>query len=473
MRSALGAIPGVKEKLKTLERSNRSRNTQPEVIYLPYIDFHTQRQLYEEWIALYNENIRHIRHERKKLGYHPKYQLIKSAHLNFIHEVTRCIIEQLREENKTWAYEGGVRLNPNAPYTLWINNTKLAARQNHSSYRTVWNHIQRLLDLNFILEKRFHGTRSDFELDINPEFLLFFDLADEKKFPKSTIGGITKEWGIPKGYRQKRQPYQYIIPTLNKRLKHYEAQKLKADGSSSRTQLTEAKSSKNALDSKKNAPREVKTIQERLDALCSHPGLKEPGPFIKFQNKEAPRHPLEEQIRPMVQQFLWMAHNKLWRNSNVKSSEYQKSMEYILERYFTKTLTMKGVRQRIALMEHIIDQQAEFVANEPKRFTMYPVQFFNMERELNDGDYSGFKGLWRLTIEKERKKQVSGQLKKQWRDKKQFKKAVDQWLDNPTLGGFKALEKKVNKFWPQHRYDLRMILMAQREILNLSRSQEK
>lgn len=459
MLSALGAIPGAKEKFKTLIKTNRAGNKQSDVIYFPYIDFHTQRQLYEEWIAMYNANIRSIRKERKKLGYPPKYQLIKSVHLNFIHEVTRCIIEQLREENKTWAYEGGVRLSPDVPYTLWVNNVKLASRLNHCSHKTVWNHIQRLIDLNFILEKRNHGTQSDYELDINPEFLLFFDLSDEKKLPKSNIGGITKEWALPKGFRKKRQPYQYILTSLNKRLKQ--------DGAS------EQSSSANSIEKRKNTPREVKTIQERLDALCPHLALKHPGPFEKFQTEGVPRHPLEEQIRPLVQQFLWMAHNKLWKRSNVKDSEYQRSMEYILERYFTKCKTMQGVRHRLSIMEHIINQQANYVSEKPNRFTMYPVQFFDMERKLDDGDYSGFKGLWNLTYEKERKKHISGKMKKQWRDKKYFRKAVDEWLDNPTLGRFKALEKKVHKLWPQHRMELYSIYLANKDLLNLSKSSER
>lgn len=54
-----------------------------------------------------------------------------------------------------------------------------------------------------------------------------------------------------------------------------------------------------------------------------------------------------------------------------------------------------------------------------------------------------------------------------------FRKAVNEWLENPTIGRFKDLEKKVHKLWPQHKMELYSIYLANRDLLNLSISTEQ
>lgn len=161
-----------------------------------------------------------------------------------------------------------------------------------------------------------------------------------------------------------------------------------------------------------NTPCEDLTIDQRLEELCPHPALKHCGPFIQYQTEGAARHPHEAEIRLLVQYFLLDAHRKLWVKSNIHTAEYQKAFEYIMERYFRKYRNMKEVRSRISQMEMIINQQKRFIDQELGRFTMYPVQFFDLDRQLRKNDYSGFKGLWQLAYERGNQKQVSIKLKK-------------------------------------------------------------
>lgn len=454
--SALGNIPGASERIRASLSSIESQNStssKRHIIARPFLDFHTQRQLYEEWVEIYNTHMRYIREARQKRGLQPKYQLIKSSQLVFIHELTRCIIEQLIEENRLMQSEGGLNLNPTAPYTLWINNVKLANRLNHQSDRTIRNHIKRLQSIGFIVAKRNHGTRADYELDINPEFLLFFDQSNPNVRPVSNLGGHTKEWELPERLRKNEPPYQNIDRTLNNLLKQSGASALNSKGSMS--QKEKSSSSAKSIDSfRKNTPSEEKSIQQRLEAMCPHPALRQTGPFEAYQTKGARRHPLEPQIRPLVQQFLWMAHNKLWENSNVHPAEYQRTFEYIVERYFVRCRNLKEVRALLTKMEQIIDYQWKFVSQKKSRFTMYPSQFFDLDRTLRENDYSGFKGLWQFAIEKANRKRISEKQKKQWRAKRMYRKTVAEFSLKPTDGAFIALHKKVQRLWPEYTYEL-------------------
>lgn len=190
MRIALGTIPSIQQKLNEVKSTGQTQlsvgNVPQQVIHKPFIDFHRQRQLYEDWMEHHNARVKEVRQQNKGKQLPTKYQLIKSNQLMFIYELTRLMIRQLSEENLTWASEGGMKLNPNVPYVLWTNNRELADQLGYRAEKTVWNHIERLKDLGFIVGKKNHGARSNYELHINPEFLVFFDEENPEKVPAAS-----------------------------------------------------------------------------------------------------------------------------------------------------------------------------------------------------------------------------------------------------------------------------------------------
>lgn len=453
MQIALGTIPSIQQKLNEARSREQTQfsvgNVPKQVIHKPFIDFHTQRQLYEDWMEQHNARVKEVRQQNKGKQLPPEYQLIKSNQLMFIYELTRLIIRQLSEDNLTWASEGGMKLNPNVPYVLWTNNRELADQLGYRAEKTVWNHIERLKDLGFIVEKKNHGTRSNYELHINPEFLVFFDEDNPEKVPATHLNGIRKEWPIPKRLQEKVQPPQNYKRTLNKKLINRGADERAVIDSPSLPAPTSS-SAAYSIDIGKNTPSEARTLDEKLEALCPHPALKTCGPFTKYQSKGAPRHPHEEEIRPLVRQFLWTAHRKLWSERNIYDREYHKVFEYIVERYFVKCKTMEDVQFRFKIMEEVVEMQRKFVEEDSDRFTMYPMQFFELDRQLSPDDFSGFQGVWTLYCAKVKKARASEKQKRKWRNQKMFKKAMKEFSQRPTKANYIVTAKKVQKLWPEH-----------------------
>lgn len=76
--------------------------------------------------------------------------------------------------------------------SLFVNCVTLARKRNCSD-RTIRNHVNKLLKIGLLSRKKFHGTKHDFELWIDPKFLFPEPLPPTYKFSKKSPSIVPKE----------------------------------------------------------------------------------------------------------------------------------------------------------------------------------------------------------------------------------------------------------------------------------------
>ncbi|GGH78033.1 hypothetical protein [Phaeocystidibacter marisrubri] len=432
--------------------SSRSMGDAPQIVERPYIDFQAQRELFELWIEQYNAKANALRKQRRKKGEAidiPECQTIKQSQKQFMFEVIRQVIDQVVSDSKLLRSIGGHILRPDEPFSLYTNNVKLSKRLGNST-RAVRYQVERAFVTGFLIGKAYHGTKCDYELQINPRFLLFFDLKNPDQLPSTSLLGTTREWGFPPHLRKK-------LPLSQKeRTERTSTNKLTSKRTDEREELVGSKQSKESSseslsreDKRKNTEKRVKTLDDRRKEICPHPALFDPSPSKEHQTRGA-RPKLETEIRPLVLNFLWSAHSKLWEGRLIYEAEYRRTFEHIVEHYFQNVTTIKGARAQIARLERIIAWQEKFVAIDPEnRYTKYPSQFFDWNCVPNEGDYSTARGIGKLLQEKDRKRSLSKAQRTTRNKTRLFRLEAKKWLLDPTDKGYKELLKKTQRLWPE------------------------
>jgi len=144
-------------------------------LLLPYIsdvNFGAIMMRYDTYASSYNGLVYQMKEEGAK-----HVQTLKSVHRALFQDLITQVKGQLNYYRKLFNNStSALAIDPAQPFVLMTNNKKVQSRTAKDP-ATVWRNIKRLMDAGVILEKVNHGTRADYELHINPEFLLISDLA--------------------------------------------------------------------------------------------------------------------------------------------------------------------------------------------------------------------------------------------------------------------------------------------------------
>lgn len=133
--------------------------------------FHKIMQRYDTYASTYNSLANEMRAQGAK---HP--QTLKSTHRALFQALVNIVKGKLEWKRRT--FQGNdiidISIDANQPYVLLTNNKEIGKRTGKNA-STVYRNIQRLMDAGIILLKVGHGTRANYELHINPTFLLIDD----------------------------------------------------------------------------------------------------------------------------------------------------------------------------------------------------------------------------------------------------------------------------------------------------------
>lgn len=435
-----------------LDRSEINRVGQ---IRYPFIDFQVQSEFIQEFVDQYNAKIRVKRVEAAMEGKNlngEEFQLIKEVHVQLMKEIIRQTIGQMKDHNFALQTLGANWTDPKKPYSLFTNNERLAARLGIASDgRTVRNQTLRLRTCGFISEKVNHGTRKDFELRISPEFLFIFDLSRPDYEPTSSLLGNTEKRALPAPSR-KKFPLSSIGDkrTFNNKVKSEGcSQSTKPDQEHERIDLSLEGNEPLEKNSQKQAKQEC-SIQEKFS---DHPGIvNDRQRRIELEARarrcRQPINELDSYRAEQVEIFLSIALFKLWNNRVIFEKEVEKTLDYLNSNYFKHCKTRKDINTQLAIMTQVVDEQRNWAAQRPDRFTMLPMKFFQLERK-STSDYSGYMGILKKIKENQRKTGVSKQNRIAWNRSKIYNRELRAWLEKPSQDGYLKLEKKIRIQWPE------------------------
>ena len=129
----------------------------------------------------------------------PLKQQLRPQHIKMFTRMLTLLSRQLYEHNKLFYDTPELRhLDTGRPVILHTNRKalswveKVVKINEHSAYR----HITRLMEAGAITQKVNHGTQMNFELWINPDFLLITDFSSQEKRLKRA-SGIARPLAFP------------------------------------------------------------------------------------------------------------------------------------------------------------------------------------------------------------------------------------------------------------------------------------
>ncbi len=117
----------------------------------------------------------------------PNREKLKPAHRRLFYTLIRIASRTLKISNKMLQNSPLLAMESNQPLRISTNRKELADNgfNKEITKRTISNYLDRLVWAGVIKRAKFHGTQCNFELLINPNFLLISDYSNREYEPKS------------------------------------------------------------------------------------------------------------------------------------------------------------------------------------------------------------------------------------------------------------------------------------------------
>lgn len=195
------------EILATPTLRNEKRNEREFLLQRPYINInkHMNTMLHRFDIRA-NEHERCLKAMREEL---PRFRMqpLKAPHralyADLIHLVKLGMLKRLELMGKDADYIHIFAHDPEQHFTLFTNRGELA-RRSRKSESAIHRQLQRLEEAGIVLMRKFHGVNRDFELLINPDFLIVSDQADLNFDPLLSCTENTQNKAARRGSQAKR-----------------------------------------------------------------------------------------------------------------------------------------------------------------------------------------------------------------------------------------------------------------------------
>lgn len=152
------------------------------IISEPYIDpkdFFLHATVFETYMEAYNTEAR----ERRKNG--EKVQLLRGTHRETFFALVRMYSKQLKSDAMVFSDTPELMAKTIETLNHLYTNRLDYYNETRKDGSTFYRHLQRFLELGIITQKIWHGTRSNFELVLNPDFFLVRDAKNKAYRPES------------------------------------------------------------------------------------------------------------------------------------------------------------------------------------------------------------------------------------------------------------------------------------------------
>ncbi len=157
---------------------------------------------YDSYALTYNTLVRELRKDGQAA------QTLKSGHRAMFQDFVNQIKGQMERQRRLFADTPNfLQLNPCKPYALSTNRAEIKRRTGKDG-STAWRNIQRLHEAGIIILKENHGTRSNFELHMNPVFLLISDHSATTDAPVDFLQLASENRPSPEVLRAECTPFK-------------------------------------------------------------------------------------------------------------------------------------------------------------------------------------------------------------------------------------------------------------------------
>lgn len=170
-------------------------------------DFANYKNLWNEFVKQYNAD--------KQSG-----EQLKNVHRQIYYTLVRLSKKNIEINNKLLANSPLKAIENNLAYKIKTNRKDLSkfAFNGEKDVSSISLYISRLVDAGVIQSSTWHGAKNDFDLYINPDFLLIYDYSKEKYTPTSPYlieKSPTENRGAQGGLLLKSEPVPDVSRLIN------------------------------------------------------------------------------------------------------------------------------------------------------------------------------------------------------------------------------------------------------------------
>ncbi len=402
--------------------------------------FHSIMARYDSYAHTLNGLVRELRREGQRR------QTLKSGHRALFQDIVNQIKGQMERHRRLFADTPHfLQLNPLRPYVLTTNRAEIKRRTGKDG-STAWRNLERLQEAGVIVMKVNHGTRANFEIHINPVFLLISDYAAETDAPFDFLQLTTENQASPADLRAKCTPFEKSKNPSNNEIIDVDNANLKgiAHPGNGVTSLTRTD---------RNTDRNTGEHGTAGDDVQGHSSKVQAGTAEKEQVPAAPAPTNEERIAHVRRLYAtWLVQymqHVLFPNHRHYKAAIASATEYA-EVYFTSCRTSQEFSHRQAMLMWRVDAAARWARRASFSFANI---FLPTYLDLNNRT-SGFVNTekwWKAHLAKKAKEEKQRRYKS---DTRKLSDTINR-LDSTYLRG--SLSQTVKEFLLAEQYVQKVI----------------
>ena len=337
------------------------------IVKYPVLDFQKSLDTFQDFVGEYNKG-------------KPSRKRLKEAHIKMFVKVLYVVSATVYENNPLFKDTPELRkIDTSLPYKLYTNNKVLSRTE--KKYKvdgdTVNNRTKRIIESGAIVKKINHGSRKDYELHINPSFLVFYDYEDKKAHATNS----TIKQGVQAGLTEKTVPKNNILkePSNNLIIAGNEINSFWG-----RDNLVKVEKKEDRKRHQREARRggtSGATNNEPPHRLCHPSPITEKG--------FAPAVPIGPGDTPLRGHQKWNAHlfyyrmlNEIFAYRDINIGQLENTYRYVIDNYFTECTDLKSIDRLMKLYEWRIGKAKRTI--ERKKYRMdciFPLYYLDKTRK--------------------------------------------------------------------------------------------
>ncbi len=411
------------------------------ILKYPVLDFKSSLEAFHQFAGGYNKD-------------KPLCKQLRPQHSKLFARILTLLSRHFYKRNELFQDTPGLRdIDDSEPVRLSTNRKALSWVENtiQINGNTVYRQLLRLIGAGAITKKINHGSQMNFELFINPDFLLINDITNPEYKPSSKYSKAEKK-AAPTSLNTSFTP---VHLTLEKEL--FNNSNIAVDKETFPAVRDESIKGQERTP-KKNFEKEHWGISQTWHENQTRMDEKSRLAIQKWVKKEqkatpAPESKLREYQKGAARWFFWYTLNQLFEGRSINTSHLENTLAYVEQFYFTNCLSLKTIENTRKIYKWRIDKAKRMIARHNINMQwIFPGQYLDLNRKGNNPQtgkpYMSFvyTATWPQKFEHLQRKKKSEQQKNKELD--QLHKLFRLYLDNPGLVQFRRCEAYVKKNIP-------------------------
>ena len=415
------------------------------IVKYPVLDFKRSLEAYHQFVGEYNKD-------------KPLCEQLRPQHSKLFTRVLTLLSRQYYKRNELFRDTSELRqIDDSKPSELATNRKALSwvEKTLQINGNTVYRQLLRLISAGVISEKINHGSQMNFELLINPDFLLIKDLINPEYHPTSKFlntENTPKQTSLNTSFTpehltpEKELSNNSIIKVDKESLPAVRDEFVKEQ---ERTQKESFEKEHWGISQSKNS--NSKEIDKKSQLLIHQWKEKDQ------QVAPARESKLREYQKGAARWFFWYTLDQLFEGRSINAAHLENTMAYVEQNYFINCPSIKAVENTRRLYQWRINKaKRNIVRHNISMQWIFPGQYLSLNRKginpKTGKPYMSFVNTasWPKKFEHLQKKKQSNIIQKNDYDKLNIQLRL--YVNNPNLNQFRRCEAYVKKNIPHLMY---------------------